>query len=285
MSFRTVFLSLLALIAFAGNSVLCRLALTEPSIDPASFTLARLLSGIAALWMLLVLKNIKAPSKSEQANGSWLSAFMLFAYAALFSYAYVSIDTATGALVLFGSVQIALIVISLIKGYKLKLGEYAGVLLALSGFVYLVLPELQKPSLSGFIMMSLAGVAWAFYTVGGQGSLNALRDTAFNFTRTFPLLILLLVFTFANISLSPYGITMAVLSGAITSGLGYAIWYAALPSLTTLQAGVIQLFVPIIAAFGGLLFADEAITLRLTIAAALVLGGIMLVIVAKTKPS
>ena len=285
MSFRTVFLSLLALIAFAGNSVLCRLALTESSIDPASFTLARLLSGIAALWMLLVLKNIKAPSKSEQANGSWLSAFMLFAYAALFSYAYVSIDTATGALVLFGSVQIALIVISLIKGHKLKLGEYAGVLLALSGFVYLVLPELQKPSLSGFIMMSLAGVAWAFYTVGGQGSLDALRDTAFNFTRTFPLLILLLVFTFANISLSPYGITMAVLSGAITSGLGYAIWYAALPSLTTLQAGVIQLFVPIIAAFGGLLFADEAITLRLTIAAALVLGGIMLVIVAKTKPS
>ena len=285
MSFRTVFLSLLALIAFAGNSVLCRLALTESSIDPASFTLARLLSGIAALWMLLVLKNIKAPSKSEQANGSWLSAFMLFAYAALFSYAYVSIDTATGALVLFGSVQIALIVISLIKGHELKLGEYAGVLLALSGFVYLVLPELQKPSLSGFIMMSLAGVAWAFYTVGGQGSLDALRDTAFNFTRTFPLLILLLVFTFANISLSPYGITMAVLSGAITSGLGYAIWYAALPSLTTLQAGVIQLFVPIIAAFGGLLFADEAITLRLTIAAALVLGGIMLVIVAKTKPS
>ena len=283
MSFRTVFLSLLALIAFAGNSVLCRLALTEPSIDPASFTLARLLSGIAALWMLLVLKNIKAPSKSEQANGSWLSAFMLFAYAALFSYAYVSIDTATGALVLFGSVQIALIVISLIKGYKLKLGEYAGVLLALSGFVYLVLPELQKPSLSGFIMMSLAGVAWAFYTVGGQGSLDALRDTAFNFTRTFPLLILLLVFTFANISLSPYGITMAVLSGAITSGLGYAIWYAALPSLTTLQAGVIQLFVPIIAAFGGLFFASEAITLRLTVAAALVLGGITLVIFAKTK--
>ena len=283
MSFRTVFLSLLALIAFAGNSVLCRLALTEPSIDPASFTLARLLSGIAALWMLLVLKNIKAPSKSEQANGSWLSAFMLFAYAALFSYAYISIDTATGALVLFGSVQIALIVISLIKGHKLKLGEYAGVLLALSGFVYLVLPELQKPSLSGFIMMSLAGVSWAFYTVGGQGSLDALRDTAFNFTRTFPLLILLLVFTFANISLSPYGITMAVLSGAITSGLGYAIWYAALPSLTTLQAGVIQLFVPIIAAFGGLFFASEAITLRLTVAAALVLGGITLVIFAKTK--
>ena len=285
MSFRTVFLSLLALIAFAGNSVLCRLALTEPSIDPASFTLARLLSGIAALWVLLVLKNIKAPSKSEQANGSWLSAFMLLAYAALFSYAYVSIDTATGALVLFGSVQIALIVISLIKGHKLKLGEYAGVLLALSGFVYLVLPELQKPSLSGFIMMSIAGIAWAMYTVGGQGSSNALRDTAFNFLRTTPLVIVLLFVTLSSFSLTPYGVGLAVASGAITSGLGYAIWYAALPSLTTTQAAVIQLFVPVIAAFGGTLFANEAITLRLTIAAALVLGGIMLVIMAKRKPS
>ena len=284
MSLRAVFLSSLALIAFAGNSVLCRLALTEPSIDPASFTLIRLLSGVAALWVLLVLKNIKAPATSDQSKGSWLSAFMLFAYAALFSYAYVSIDTATGALVLFGSVQIALIVISLVKGHKLTLAEYAGVTLALLGFIYLVLPELQKPSLSGFIMMSLAGVAWAFYTVGGQGSSDALRDTTYNFTRTLPLLLVLLVFAFTSLSLTPYGITMAVLSGVITSGLGYAIWYAALPSLTTLQAGVIQLFVPIIAAFGGLWFASEAITLRLTIAAALVLGGIMLVILAKTKP-
>jgi len=284
MQFRTIFLSILALIAFAGNSVLCRLALSEPSIDPASFTLVRLLAGIIALWLVLLLKKLNSPIEQAQSKGSWWSALMLFAYAILFSYAYLSIDTATGALVLFGMVQLTLIVISLVKGTKLSLGEYAGVSLALAGFVYLVFPELQKPSLAGFVMMSLSGVAWAFYTVAGQGSLNALRDTAFNFTRTFPLLLVLAIVTFNTLTISTYGLTLAILGGAITSGLGYAIWYAALPNLTTMQAGVIQLFVPVIAAFGGLMFAGEAITLRLTIAAALVLGGILLVIFAKAKP-
>ena len=231
---------------------------------------------------LLLLSQGKV---AYEKSGSWLSAFMLFAYAVLFSYAYVSIDTATGALILFGAVQITLVFVSLFKGNRLSIGELVGVALALSGFVYLVLPELQKPSLSGFIMMSIAGIAWAMYTVGGQGSSNALRDTAFNFLRTTPLVIVLLVVTLSSFSLTPYGVGLAVASGAITSGLGYAIWYAALPSLTTTQAAVIQLFVPVIAAFGGTLFANEAITLRLTIAAALVLGGIMLVIMAKRKPS
>jgi len=143
MQFRTIFLSILALIAFAGNSVLCRLALSEPSIDPASFTLVRLLAGIIALWLVLLLKKLNSPIEQAQSKGSWWSALMLFAYAILFSYAYLSIDTATGALVLFGMVQLTLIVISLVKGTKLSLGEYAGVSLALAGFVYLVFPELE----------------------------------------------------------------------------------------------------------------------------------------------
>jgi len=279
---KTIFLSVVALIAFAGNSVLCRLALSDNAIDPAAFTIIRLVSGVFTLLPLLLLSQRKVVYEK---SGSWLSAFMLFAYALLFSYAYVSIDTATGALILFGAVQITLVFVSFLKGNRLSLAELSGVALALSGFVYLVLPELQKPSLGGFIMMSIAGIAWAMYTVGGQGSSNALRDTAFNFLRTIPLVIVLLVVTLSSFSLTPYGVGLAIASGAITSGLGYAIWYAALPNLTTTQAAVIQLFVPVIAAFGGSVFANEAITLRLTIAAGLVLGGIMLVIMAKQKSS
>ena len=279
---KTIFLSVVALIAFAGNSVLCRLALSDNAIDPAAFTIIRLVSGVFTLLPLLLLSQRKVVYEK---SGSWLSAFMLFAYALLFSYAYVSIDTATGALILFGAVQITLIFVSFLKGNRLGLAELSGVALALSGFVYLVLPELQKPSLGGFIMMSIAGIAWAMYTVGGQGSSNALRDTTFNFLRTIPLVIVLLVVTLSSFSLTPYGVGLAIASGAITSGLGYAIWYAALPNLTTTQAAVIQLFVPVIAAFGGSVFANEAITLRLTIAAGLVLGGIMLVIMAKQKSS
>ena len=279
---KTIFLSVMALIAFAGNSVLCRLALSDNAIDPAAFTIIRLVSGVFTLLPLLLLSQRKMVYEK---SGSWLSAFMLFAYALLFSYAYVSIDTATGALILFGAVQITLVFVSFLKGNRLSLAELSGVALALSGFVYLVLPELQKPSLGGFIMMSIAGIAWAMYTVGGQGSSNALRDTTFNFLRTIPLVIVLLVVTLSSFSLTPYGVGLAIASGAITSGLGYAIWYAALPNLTTTQAAVIQLFVPVIAAFGGSVFANEAITLRLTIAAGLVLGGIMLVIMAKQKSS
>ena len=274
----------MALIAFAGNSVLCRLALVDDAIDPAGFTLIRLLSGILVLWLLLWSLSFISQSKGAyQKSGSWFSALMLFVYALLFSYAYISIDTATGALILFGAVQLSLVLVSLLKGKRLSINEVVGVLLALAGFVYLVLPELQKPTLSGFIMMSVSGIAWAMYTVGGQGSTNALRDTAFNFLRTVPLLIVLLVVSFNSLSLTPYGVGLAIASGAITSGLGYAIWYAALPNLTTTQAAVIMLFVPIIAAFGGVIFTDEDISLRLIIAGALVLGGIALVITAKQK--
>jgi len=208
---------------------------------------------------------------------------MLFAYAILFSYSYVSVDTATGALILFGSVQISMVTISLLKGNRLRALELVGIVLALLGFTYLVFPQIRTPSITGLMMMSTAGLAWAFYTIDGQGSNNALRDTTFNFTRTLPFVLILFLFTFSSFSLSTYGIVLAVLSGAVTSGLGYAIWYAALPNLTTTQAGVIQLFVPIIAAIGGVVFTDEIITLRLVIAALLILGGITLVIIGKQR--
>ena len=277
---KTMFLSMVALIAFAGNSVLCRLALSDGAIDPAGFTVIRLLSGVVALFPLLFLTQGK---RAFNKSGSWLSGVLLFIYAVFFSFAYVSIDTATGALILFGVVQITLVIVNAIKGNRLNALELLGVVLALAGFIYLVFPELQKPSLQGFVMMSMSGVAWALYTVAGQGSSNALRDTAFNFLRTAPLFIIVFVASLNAISLTSYGVLLAIASGAITSGVGYAIWYAALPNLSTTQAGVIQLFVPIIAAFGGVLFAGELITPRLMVAAAFVLGGIMVVILAKEK--
>jgi len=262
--FKTVSLSALALIAFAGNSVLCRLALADESIDAGGFTIIRLLSGVVVLWLLLFLTQRLTPFKATpHSKGGWFAALMLFTYAALFSFAYVSIDTATGALVLFGAVQLMLILVSVVKGHKPSLGELAGVILALAGFVYLVFPELQKPSILGLVMMAIAGVAWAMYTVAGQGSKNALSDTAFNFLRTAPLCLLLLIVSYPYLEISLTGVVLAIASGAITSGLGYAVWYAVLPRITTAQAGVMQLLVPIIAGIGGVIFADESLSWRL----------------------
>ena len=282
--FKTFLLSSVALIAFAGNSVLCRLALADQSIDPAGFTIIRLLSGVVMLGPLLYFSNRSTPLGATLASkGSWFAAFMLFAYAVLFSFAYVSIDTATGALILFGSVQLMLIGVNIFKGHKPTVGELAGVALALAGFVYLVLPQLQQPSMVGLVMMSVAGIAWALYTVAGQGSKNALSDTTFNFLRTTPLCLLLLVVSYNSLQISAAGVVLAVASGAITSGLGYAVWYAVLPRITTAQAGVMQLLVPIIAGVGGVVFANESLSWRLVIAGILVLSGILLVIQAKRK--
>lgn len=283
----TSILSILALIAFAGNSVLCRLALIDGSIDPLGFTVIRLASGALMLFALMVfptLANKKPPTKkspTEKENGSWFGAAALFFYAILFSYAYVSIDTATGALILFGSVQITMIAYSLSVGKRLSLIEWVGVSLAMTGFVYLVYPELRSPSISGLVMMMLSGVAWAAYTVLGKGAQNALRVTAFNFLRSIPMAALLLVFLFSELAISSRGVYFAVASGAITSGLGYAIWYAALKGLSNTQAGVAMVAVPVIAAIGGALFAGELITMRLMIASTVVLGGILMVIFAE----
>ncbi|MFT6101213.1 MAG: drug/metabolite transporter (DMT)-like permease [Arenicella sp.] len=290
MSLKTTLLSALALIAFAGNSVLCRLALSNGSIDPASFTGIRLASGAIMLlllvWGIGLLKARHAAAQqsvNKRANLSSIAALMLFAYAALFSFAYTTLATGVGALILFGSVQISMVCISLVQGNRMKLFEWLGLLIACVGLVYLVLPELSEPSIIGFIMMAMAGMAWSMYTILGQGSQNPLNDTSSNFIRSLPLAIILLLIYAGQLSATPSAWLLAISSGAITSGLGYAIWYAALRDLTTSQAGVMQLLVPVIAALGGVVFANELLSERLIISSMLTLGGILIVLLAKKR--
>lgn len=280
--YKTFLLTALALIAFAGNSVLCRLALSDNIIDAASFTSIRLFSGALFLVFLIIIttrKNTKETSNNKK--GNWLSAFFLFIYAAAFSYAYISLDTGTGALILFGAVQVTMIVADIIKGKKLVLIEWLGLFIAFIGLFYLLLPSATAPSLTGFLLMAMSGIAWGFYTLAGKGSKTPLLDTSGNFLRTLPFIGLLTVLTFTNTELSNQGIILAIASGTITSGLGYAIWYAALAGLTVTNAAIIQLSVPIIAAIGGIIFANESISFVLIISSFLVLGGVLTVIMGK----
>ncbi len=279
--------TIFALLAFAGNSVLCRLALDANTIDAASFTSIRLLSGIIILIIAVTLSKqpIQKPQITNQnethSKGSWLSASMLFIYAVTFSYGYISLDTGTGALILFGAVQITMIIVSMISGNRLHFSEWIGLLLAFSGFVFLIVPSLSTPSLTGFILMTASGIAWGAYTLAGRHSTQPLVDTAYNFLRTTPFIVLLLIFTLQDYNITPEGVLLAALSGALASGIGYAVWYIALGGLSVTQAAVVQLFVPIVAALGGVIFTNELITLRLIQSSALVLGGILIVILGR----
>ena len=276
--------TLFALFAFAANSVLCRLALGDNTIDAASFTTVRLLSGITILFVIITITSkVNRPDEKVKTKGSWFAAAMLFIYALAFSFGYISLDTGTGALILFGAVQITMIISSVISGNKLHFFEWLGLTVAFTGFVYLIIPSLTTPSLTGFILMSISGIAWAFYTLIGRGSNNPLNDTAYNFLRTSPFVLTLIaiVFSVSHIHITPMGIMLAVLSGAIASGIGYFVWYMALAGLSVTQAAVVQLFVPIIAALGGVIFTSEMITLRLVESSALVLGGILMVILGR----
>jgi drug/metabolite transporter (DMT)-like permease len=275
---KTSLLTGLALIAFAANSVLCRLALANGNIDASSFTGIRLLSGAIALLLIL---SIKGNKQGVSSKGSWTSSFTLFLYAITFSYAYLSLDTGTGALILFGSVQITMILLSIISGTRLHIIEWSGFFIAFTGLVYLVIPSITTPSVSGFILMTVSGMSWAIYSLRGRGSKNPLMDTTYNFLRTIPFITLLAIFTMPNINYSSQGIILALLSGAITSGVGYTIWYIALRSLSSIQAAVLQLSVSIIAAIGGVIFLSETITSRLVMSAVIVLCGILMVILGK----
>lgn len=268
----------LALIAFAANSVLCRLALGEGAIDASSFTLVRLLSGVV---VLLAIISINRSETSSSTKGSWPAGLMLFVYAVSFSFAYVTLDTGTGALILFGSVQITMILLSLVSGTRLHVSEWTGIGIAFAGFVYLILPGVTAPSVTGLLLMTVAGIAWGMYTLKGRGSKNPLMDTAYNFFRTVPLVVILGIVAIKGAHYSLEGIVLAALSGGIASGIGYTIWYSALGGLTATQAAVLQLLVPVIAAFGGVVFVSEAITLRLCVSAAMILGGILLVVLGR----
>lgn len=275
---KTIVSTVFALLAFAGNSILCRLALGEATIDAASFTSIRLFSGIVVLAVIL---KITPKQQEASSKGSWLASLMLFLYAVSFSFAYISLDTGTGALVLFATVQFTMIFVNVLSGNKLHYSEWLGLMIAFSGFVYFVLPSLSSPSLTGFVLMIVAGIAWGFYTLKGRASKASLNDTAYNFIRTTPFLIILMLITFQDTLLSQQGVFLAVLSGAITSGIGYAVWYSALTGLSVTQAAVVQLLVPVIAAFGGVIFASEIISTRLVLSSIMILGGILIVVLGR----
>lgn len=275
---KLVFTTIVALLALAGNSVLCRLALGTGAIDAASFTNIRLLSGVV---MLVILWAFNRGDYALKQQGSWLAAGLLFVYAAAFSYAYISLQTGAGALILFGAVQMTMILVSLIRGQRLLTWQWVGVCAAFSGLIVLVLPGLSAPPLLGFTLMALAGVAWGGYTLLGAKSVAPLTATTANFIRTLPFVGVLFLLSVSRADVTVGGAILAMLSGAVTSGIGYAIWYRVLAHLTTVRAAVLQLLVPILASFGGILFVAEALTMRLLIATALVLSGILLVILSR----
>ncbi|NQZ80364.1 MAG: DMT family transporter [Colwellia sp.] len=282
-SLKTSVFTFISLLAFAGNSILCRLVLGDHLLDAAGFTIIRLLSGILVLLLIIRLfnKDNKQGTSEINSKGSWVASFWLFLYAVTFSFGYISLDTGTGALVLFGAVQITMIIANVFSGHKLHYSEWLGISIAFAGFIYLVLPNLQLPSFTGFILMTIAGISWAFYTIKGRSSQNPVGDTAYNFFRTLPFILILIIFTYQELSLSWQGVFLAVISGAVTSGIGYAIWYAALKGLSVTQAAVLQLLVPVIAAVGGIIFVNEALSLRLAISSFMVLGGIFIVVLGK----
>jgi drug/metabolite transporter (DMT)-like permease len=275
---RVLILTSLAMIAFAGNSLLCRMALKHTVIDPATFTLIRMLSGAIALWLIVSMRT-----GSRVQRGNWPSALALFAYAAAFSFAYVDLSAGMGALLLFGAVQATMILFGLWKGERLNGWQVTGLAAALGGLVALVLPGLSAPPPGSAILMVGAGVAWGVYSLRGKGAGDPLATTAGNFLRAvaFAAGLSLLFLSLAHADVQ--GVVYAIASGALTSGVGYAIWYAALRGLTATGAATVQLSVPVIAAIGGVLLLGESITLRLLGASAAILGGIALVI-ARQKP-
>jgi drug/metabolite transporter (DMT)-like permease len=265
-------LSATALVAFAANSWLCRAALRSSTIDPQSFTAVRLGTGAVVLALLAGARRA-----SPVRHGSWLSALALFAYAIGFSLAYVRLDTGVGALVLFPAVQLTLLVGGLVAGHRLRWRDGAGVGMALAGLALLAAPGARAPEPWALAGMAAAGVAWGLYTLRGRGaagSLAPLLATAGNFARALPLALVALWAAGGIAVATPRGLALAAISGGVTSGLGYAVWYAALRGLTPLQAGLVQLAVPVLAALGGVALLGEDLTLRLLGAGALVVGGI-----------
>jgi drug/metabolite transporter (DMT)-like permease len=268
-------LTLVALGAFAANSLLCRMALSGPDIDPASFTTLRIASGALLLWLVI---GWRAGSLLRAPAGSWSGAFMLFLYAVLFSFAYLGLHAGTGALILFGAVQITMIVAGLRTGERLDPLQWLGLGAALAGLCYLLLPGAGAPPLSSALLMAGAGLAWGLYSLIGRGGGDPIDATAGNFIRALPFALAVSLASMPILSLGAKGMALALVSGAITSGLGYVVWYRVLPRLRATSAAASQLSVPVITAVAGVLLLNEPLTLRLLFSGAVVLGGIALVI-------
>lgn len=275
---RLFVITLLAMTAFAGNSLLCRLALKDTGIDAASFTSIRIVSGALALWLIVRLRG-----GNHGASGNWFSALALFLYAGNFSFAYLSLPAGTGALLLFGAVQVTMIGYGLRAGERLGKWQAAGFVFAFAGLVGLLLPGLSAPPLAGSVLMLGAGVAWGVYSLRGTGAGDAVRVTAGNFLRAVPFAGALSLAMLPAAALDGPGIGYAIASGALASGLGYAIWYTALRGLRRTSASAVQLSVPVLTAVGGIVFLDEHLTARLLITSAAILGGIALVIFDKRQ--
>jgi drug/metabolite transporter (DMT)-like permease len=271
--YRVVGLTVLAMLAFAGNSLLCRIAMRDTAIDAATFTAIRIAAGALMLAVLL-----RSRGSRPLQGGSWLAALMLFSYAAFFSFAYRELSAATGALLLFGAVQMTMMGFGLFTGERLGALKIAGLLIALGGLVALLLPGLAAPPLRDATFMIVAGVSWGVYSILGKKLGNPTEATGGNFMRAVPFAAALALAGMSRSAVDLHGALYAVLSGAITSGLGYALWYAVLPSLKSMQAAIIQLSVPAIAALGGALLLAEPITSRLLIASVAILGGIAITI-------
>lgn len=282
---RTAVLAAITMCAFALNSVFGRVALSSDAIDPASYTSIRLVSGTL---MLLLLVRLRGGLKSTKPEGSFflttgISAIALFIYAAFFSFAYLLIDTGVGALILFACVQGVMIGWGVFTGERPNLQAWIGIVLALGGFVYLVSPGLEAPNFLGASLMAVSGFAWGVYSLLGRGQPNPLHSTARNFIWSVPMALVLSMIFIAQSKMDFHGIMLAIASGAITSALGYALWYETLKGLTATKAGILQLTVPVIAAFGGIMTLGEPLTFRFIMASVLILGGVTMVIITKEK--
>ena len=275
---RLVLLTMLTMLAFAGNSLLCRIALKDTTIDAASFTAIRLISGAIVLWIVTRLFRV-----SHAGKGNWLSGFLLFAYAACFSFAYVSLPAGIGALLLFGAVQTTMIGHGIWAGERLRVLQVIGIVLAFAGLIGLMLPGLSKPSLIDSMLMLAAGFSWGIYSLRGRKLGHPIHVTAGNFLMSIPFAVILCIVKVDVAMLDSQGVGYAVASGAVASGIGYALWYSVLPSIKAVSAATLQLSVPLIAAFGGIIFLEESMTLQFTLASIAILGGVALVILKKQK--
>lgn len=282
---RTAAFCVLALIGFAANSLLTRLALRPRLIDAASFTMLRLTAGAMVLVLLVRLRRPAADLR----RGSWTSAFLLFGYVVPFSYAYLRIGAGMGALILFGTVQLTMIGWGLLHGERPRVGEWLGLIVAFSGLAALTLPGSARPDPWSFLLMVLAGVAWGAYSLRGRGSGDPLGATAGNFLRSVPLAALLGVVVllspsfFGTVHGTAQGVALAIASGALASGVAYTLWYAALPGLTALRAALVQLTVPVLAALGAVVLLDERPSGRLIGAGSAVLGGVTVALLSRAK--
>ena len=275
---RISFFTAFALVAFASNSVLNRLALGGNTIDAGSYIGIRIISGAFMLWLL---NGFSKRSFKPKLSYDFIPAFYLVLYGVAFSFAYISLSSGTGAFILFGTVQATMLSTALVNGEKPFWIEWVGLVVALGGLIYLVSPGMSAPDPLGAILMVIAGVAWGLYSLKGRGVKDPLEATTQNFILAVPMIFVVNLFTFSTSHLSSEGVLYACLSGALTSGIGYAVWYAALKGLTNMQAALLQLCVPIIAAFGGVVFLSEQITTRLIYAGIFIISGVIIALLGK----